>query len=446
MNFFTLIFFISLCLSYGFRNLKYRALKSFKISCKNVSKQKKIILPKSVAKISKESNEKTSLFPSQNNDFNYYNILALVQLLPPLSIIFDATIDTPDFILRKFISYSYFITTATLSVYLGAKASDRKIFEEDALITTKNALLAPVFSSAILFAFYTLLKLNSFEYFFEKSYQFLSLLIGAFSIDTVISLAFVNNVNKDNQVLDLNDKRNNISVLTTGLIILGYLLITNFGGKTPEYFYINSFFSNLIALGIAIQSISLIKVQNFAVACTLLCGLFLYDIYFVFGTDIMMTVATKIEAPVKFLFPASVSTILDKPYPYSVLGLGDIVVPGIMAALARKIDIQSAEERRISSDANIKKENSLTRFLNSFINKKDQYIEPLEVLKSNDITYSYLNSSIVGYVFGLLAAFCANEFSHRGQPALLYLVPSVIISMLYTATKNEDLNDIWRKG
>ena len=161
----------------------------------------------------------------------------------------------------------------------------------------------------------------------------------------------------------------------------------------------------------------------------------------------MMTVATKIEAPVKFLFPASVSTILDKPYPYSVLGLGDIVVPGIMAALARKIDIQSDEERRIlSSVANNKKENSLMRMLNSFINKNDQPVEPVEVLKSNKSTYSYLNSSIVGYVFGLLAAFCANEFSHRGPPALLYLVPSVIISMLYTATKNEDLNGIWRKG
>ena len=36
----------------------------------------------------------------------------------------------------------------------------------------------------------------------------------------------------------------------------------------------------------------------------LLTGLFLYDAFFVFKSDVMLTVATQIEAPAKFLFAA----------------------------------------------------------------------------------------------------------------------------------------------
>ena len=46
-----------------------------------------------------------------------------------------------------------------------------------------------------------------------------------------------------------------------------------------------------------------------------------------------MTVATKIEAPVKFLFPSTVDPA--KQYPFSVLGLGDIVVPATFCTLMR---------------------------------------------------------------------------------------------------------------
>ena len=42
----------------------------------------------------------------------------------------------------------------------------------------------------------------------------------------------------------------------------------------------------------------------------------------VFGTDVMMTVATKVEAPVKFLYTAPPSDT-PRSYPFSVLGLGD---------------------------------------------------------------------------------------------------------------------------
>lgn len=54
-------------------------------------------------------------------------------------------------------------------------------------------------------------------------------------------------------------------------------------------------------------------------------GLFLYDIFWVFGTDVMVTVAKAFDAPVKLLFPRD---IFAQESQYSMLGLGDIVIPG----------------------------------------------------------------------------------------------------------------------
>jgi len=33
------------------------------------------------------------------------------------------------------------------------------------------------------------------------------------------------------------------------------------------------------------------------------CGLFVYDVFWVFGTDVMVSVATKFDAPIKLIFP-----------------------------------------------------------------------------------------------------------------------------------------------
>ena len=52
-----------------------------------------------------------------------------------------------------------------------------------------------------------------------------------------------------------------------------------------------------------------------------------------------MTVATKIEAPVKFLYTAP-PTLDGTPrsYPFSVLGLGDVVIPGLFVRFMGKVD------------------------------------------------------------------------------------------------------------
>jgi len=118
------------------------------------------------------------------------------------------------------------------------------------------------------------------------------------------------------------------------------------------------------------------------VGAILLSGLFLYDIFWVFGTDhllegdsVMVTVAKGIDAPIKLLFPriapainataaaaaaavtttssggaegatASAAAVAKKiitnytgeELQFSMLGLGDIVIPGFFLALLLRFD------------------------------------------------------------------------------------------------------------
>jgi len=46
-----------------------------------------------------------------------------------------------------------------------------------------------------------------------------------------------------------------------------------------------------------------LSLPNFKVGFILLWGLFFYDIFWVFGTDVMYAVAKNIDAPIKILFP-----------------------------------------------------------------------------------------------------------------------------------------------
>ena len=87
-------------------------------------------------------------------------------------------------------------------------------------------------------------------------------------------------------------------------------------------------------------SLGSISLGSFQTASILLLGLFCYDIFWVFGTDVMMTVATKVEAPVKFLYtaPTPVDSDVTRTYPFSVLGLGDVVIPGLFVRFMAKVD------------------------------------------------------------------------------------------------------------
>ena len=50
----------------------------------------------------------------------------------------------------------------------------------------------------------------------------------------------------------------------------------------------------------------------------------------------MLTVAKNVDAPIKLQFPRDLST---DPKQFSILGLGDIVIPGIFMSLCLRFDV-----------------------------------------------------------------------------------------------------------
>jgi signal peptide peptidase-like protein 2B len=63
---------------------------------------------------------------------------------------------------------------------------------------------------------------------------------------------------------------------------------------------------------------------------------FFYDIFWVFispiffGTSVMASVATSIDLPMKFIFPSLVQSLNTPLLKCSLLGLGDILLPGVI--------------------------------------------------------------------------------------------------------------------
>jgi len=145
--------------------------------------------------------------------------------------------------------------------------------------------------------------------------------------------------------------------------------------------------NNLIGLSFSVQGVSLISLGSYQVGCILLGGLFFYDIFWVFGTDVMVTVAKSFDAPIKLVFPKS---LLAEVYTFSMLGLGDIVIPGIFIALLLRYDL--------------------------FRSQRDQ------------ITFSttYFTTTLISYIFGLIFTIVIMHIFQAPQPALLYLVPACL--------------------
>ena len=75
--------------------------------------------------------------------------------------------------------------------------------------------------------------------------------------------------------------------------------------------------------------------------CKLLPGLFTF--FFnkqVFGTEVMVTVAKSFDAPIKLVFPQDLLENGLAAKNFAMLGLGDIVIPGIFIALMLRYDMR----------------------------------------------------------------------------------------------------------
>lgn len=96
------------------------------------------------------------------------------------------------------------------------------------------------------------------------------------------------------------DKKTNLMVFTTLFdreAILCFILSLAVGVWyiTKKHWIAN----NLFGLAFAINGIEFLQLNQVLNGCILLGGLFFYDIFWVFGTDVMVSVAKSFDAPIK---------------------------------------------------------------------------------------------------------------------------------------------------
>ncbi|MCP9266086.1 hypothetical protein DINM_021557 [Dirofilaria immitis] len=156
--------------------------------------------------------------------------------------------------------------------------------------------------------------------------------------------------------------------------------------------------NNILGVAFSIYGIESIHLCSFKAGTMLLAGLFIYDVFWVFATDVMTTVAKGIDAPLLLQFPQDIYRHgLNNAGKHAMLGLGDIVIPGIFIALLRRFD--------------------------HYIGSGGSYKKPRH----------YFLITIVAYCFGLLVTMSVMHFFKAAQPALLYLVPACVLVPLSIA-------------
>ncbi|XP_038186130.1 signal peptide peptidase-like 2A isoform X2 [Arvicola amphibius] len=174
---------------------------------------------------------------------------------------------------------------------------------------------------------------------------------------------------------------------------------------------------DILGIAFCLNLIKTMKLPNFK-SCVILLGLLLvYDVFFVFitpfitknGESIMVELAAgpfgnAEKLPVLIRVPKLICySVMSVCFmPVSILGFGDIIVPGLLIAYCRRFDVQTG---------------------------------------SSSIYYI---SSTIAYAIGMIITFVVLMLMKKGQPALLYLVPCTLLTASVVAWSRKEMKKFWK--
>jgi len=168
--------------------------------------------------------------------------------------------------------------------------------------------------------------------------------------------------------------------------------------------------NNIFGISFCLSGLKYIGTSTFKTGAIMLVGLFVYDIFWVFGSkpvfgsNVMVTVAKGVEAPIKLMFPRSVNGCGELAF--SMLGLGDIVVPGLFIAFLAKWDTVLLAANKATS-------------------------------------FVYLNVCMMFYTLSLITTVAVMLLFNAAQPALLYIVPYVLLASVVLAALRGETQNLW---
>ncbi|KAJ4806042.1 signal peptide peptidase [Rhynchospora pubera] len=171
---------------------------------------------------------------------------------------------------------------------------------------------------------------------------------------------------------------------------------------------------DILGIALIITVLQIVRVPNLKVGSVLLGCAFLYDIFWVFVSkwwfheSVMIVVARgdkTDEDGVPMLL--KIPRMFDPWGGYSIIGFGDILLPGLLIAFALRYDWAAKKNLR----------------------------------------GGYFLWSMVAYGSGLLVTYVAlNLMDGHGQPALLYIVPFTLGTFLALGRRRGELKNLWTRG
>lgn len=331
----------------------------------------------------------------------------------------NATARTPATPEGMAIAYGSLVVMALLPIFFGAfrsiksyeemKKQGEKTGEKPETMTTKDAAMFPIIASCALFGLYLFFQFFNKEYinllmsiyFFVLGIFALSHMAGPWISKNLLFFVplehfrflFTRGTGVENEeMIKYEFTTHDLVTLVMSTIVGGW------------YFYKKHWIANnLLGLAFAVNGVELLHLNSVLTGCILLCGLFLYDIFWVFGTDVMVTVAKSFDAPIKLVFPQDLLENGLGATNMAMLGLGDIVIPGIFVALLLRYD---------------------------------------QSLKRNSNFYFYV--TFIAYILGLLTTIGVMHVFKHAQPALLYLVPACLGTPLFFALVRGDITSMFK--
>lgn len=171
---------------------------------------------------------------------------------------------------------------------------------------------------------------------------------------------------------------------------------------------------DVLGIALIITVIQIVRIPNLKVGTVLLSCSFLYDIFWVFVSkklfheSVMIVVARgdkSGEDGIPMLL--KIRRMFDPWGGYSIIGFGDILLPGLLVAFALRYDW----------------------------------------LAKKSLQTGYFLWAMIAYGLGLLVTYVAlNLMDGHGQPALLYIVPFTLGTLLVLGKKRGELKVLWTKG
>ncbi|KAL4325502.1 hypothetical protein GQ457_11G024500 [Hibiscus cannabinus] len=171
---------------------------------------------------------------------------------------------------------------------------------------------------------------------------------------------------------------------------------------------------DILGIALIITVLQIVRVPNLKVGTVLLSCALLYDIFWVFGSkklfhESVMIVVARGDKSGEDVIPMllKIPRMFDLWGGYSIIGFGDILLPGLLIAFSLRYDW----------------------------------------LANKSLGAGYFLWAMVAYGLGLLITYVAlNLMDGHGQPALLYIVPFTLATFFTLGRKRGDLGVLWTRG